>query len=107
MRLLTVALAVLLMGCPSIQEASPETHVANARAIYTAALNTFADLAEQGHVDLELAEQFEEVRVRVAAMLEEADAAVTAGAEFDFADLASTMESLTTVLSIAMKGLDQ
>jgi len=96
--------AALLPGCAlfDAQEVSPSVHVANVRSVYIAAVRTMTDLGAQGFVTLELAEEFESVRIRVASGLAAADAAVANGFEFEFADLASSIETMRDLLSIAI-----
>jgi len=107
-KLVTVLVLLMLLAsvsCQSIQEATPKTHVANARAIYIAAVQAATTLGKAGLLDLKVAEQFESVRVRAAGLLAEADKAIANDTEFNFADLTSTMNSLQALLAIASGGL--
>lgn len=63
------------------------------------------DLAASGTIDLKVAEQFESVRARAAALLDAADAAVASGEDFSFADLESTLESLQSIVSLALQAV--
>ena len=108
LRIAPVALILLVLvfstGCQSMPEASPETHMANATSVYIAAVRGMTTLASAGLVDLEVAEQFEEVRLRAAAMLVAAEAALAGGVEFNFTDMTSTLTALQSVLAIAVVG---
>ena len=92
--ILLVTLTLGSSGCQSMQDASPETHVANARSIYIACVQAATALGNADVLDVEVLEQFNEVRIRAYGLLEEADAAVAAGADFNFADLTATIASL-------------
>ena len=107
MKIVVLALLLVAVGCQSMQEATPETHVANARAIYIAAVQTGTTLAAAGVIDLKVAEQFEDVRVRAEGLLAKADEAVESGADFNFADLTATIASLQTVLTIATGAIQE
>ena len=100
-----LALLVVVAGCASFTEASPRTHLENTRQVYTASLQTATALAQSGVLDLKTAEALESVRVRLAAMIAEADTAIAAGAEFSFADLDASLDALKEILAIARAGV--
>lgn len=99
-----ILLLAILSSCSAMKEASPATHVANARSVYIALVETATDLSKAGIMPLKVMEQFELIRIRVAGMLSAADVAVKNGIEFNFSDLASTLESMQAILTIVAEG---
>lgn len=102
-----VLLLVVLASCQSTggQDVSPAEYVHTARQVYTVAVQTMTTLGRADLIDADDAQQFELVRIKAAAMLEAADAAVESGAALSFATLNDAIRSLTEIVVIISKGV--
>jgi len=110
MRRITPVLLLTLLVMASCQttggqDVSPAEYVHTARQVYTVAVQTMTTLGRANLIDLDDAEKFEAVRVKAAALLEAADAAVEGGAQFSFADLNAVIQSLKDIVVIISQGV--
>ena len=103
-------LALLLLGATSsggcaallgAQGQNPKAVLANATDLYAVAVETMTNLSRTNSVDLKTMESFEAVRVRAAAALDAAEAAINAGQDFSVADLQNVLSTLQSIVTIA------
>ena len=99
-RALLPLLLVAVVGCASFREATPRTHLEDARAVYVACVETATTLLQAKVMDVKTANAFESVRKRVADLIAAADSAIAAGASFDFSDLDSSLVSAQNIIQI-------